>query len=133
MDPNIWGSHAWLFLHTVTLNYPDEPTRFDKENYKHFFENLGHVIPCEVCKDHYKQNIRKYPIQLDSKESLTKWLHHIHNLVNIKNGKDEFKYDDFIKKYSNLYSGNNTQKVFLLILFIIVCITLFYLYKNYKK
>ena len=133
MDPNIWGSHAWLFLHTVTLNYPDEPTRFDKENYKHFFENLGHVIPCDVCKNHYKQNIRKYPIQLDSKESLTKWLHHIHNLVNIKNGKDEFKYDDFIKKYSNLYSGNNPQKVFLLILFIIVCIALFYLYKNYKK
>ena len=133
MDPNIWGSHAWLFLHTVTLNYPDEPTRFDKENYKHFFENLGHVIPCEVCKSHYKQNIRKYPIQLDSKESLTKWLHHIHNLVNIKNGKDEFKYDDLIKKYSDLYSDNNPQKVSLLILFIIVCVTVYYLYKNYKK
>ena len=70
MDPNIWGSQAWLFLHTITLNYPDNPSKFDKENFKNFFENLSHVIPCDVCKDHYKQNIRKYPIQLDSKESL---------------------------------------------------------------
>ena len=133
MDPNIWGSHAWLFLHTVTLNYPDEPTRFDKENYKQFFESLGHVIPCEVCKNHYKQNIRKYPIQLDSKESLTKWLHKIHNLVNIKNNKDEFTYDNFIKKYSELYSGNNIKQIIQLIIIIIVGIALFYVYKKYKK
>ena len=133
MDPNIWGNHAWLFLHTITLNYPDEPNRFDKENYKHFFENLSHVIPCEVCKGHYKQNIKKHPIQLDSKESLTKWLHKIHNLVNVKNGKDEFPYDDFIKKYGNLYSDNNNKKMFLLILIFITAIILFYIYKKYKK
>lgn len=131
MDPNIWGSHAWLFLHTITLNYPEDPTKFDKENYKNFFENLSHVIPCDVCMGHYKQNIRKHPIQLDSKESLAKWLHKIHNLVNVKNNKDEFEYEEFIKKYSNLYSGDtNMKKILMMILIIIIGFILFYFYKK---
>ena len=131
MDPNIWGSHAWLFLHTITLNYPENPTKFDKEHYKNFFENLSHVIPCDVCRDHYKQNIRKHPIQLESKESLAKWLHNIHNLVNVKNNKDEFEYEEFIKKYSNLYSGDtNMDKILMMILIIIIGFILFYFYKK---
>ena len=130
MDPNIWGNHAWLFLHTITLNYPDHPTKFDKEYYKQFFESLSHVIPCDVCKSHYKQNIRKNPIQLDSKETLTKWLYKIHNLVNIKNGKDEFSYDKFIKKYSDLYSNNNIQKTLIFFSIAIICLILFHFYKK---
>ena len=33
MNPNIWGESAWLFLHTITLNYPENPTFLDKHNY----------------------------------------------------------------------------------------------------
>ena len=130
MEPKVWGSHAWIFLHTITLNYPDEPTKFDKENYKNFFENLSHVIPCEVCKDHYKQNIKKYPIQLESKETLTRWLHKIHNIVNIKNGVEEFSYDEFIKKYSNMYSNNSKTKLLIPILIITLCLVFLYIYKK---
>jgi hypothetical protein len=89
------------------------------------------VIPCDVWRAHYKKNIRKYPIQLESKESLTKWLHMIHNLVNVKNNKDELPYEEFIKNYSNLYSGNtNTKKLLLLSLIIIICLISFYFYKK---
>ena len=133
MEPNIWGSHAWLFLHTITLNYPDKPTKYDKDNYKDFFESLSHVIPCEVCKSHYKQNIKKYPIQLDSKESLTRWLHMIHNIVNVKTGKDEYPYGDFIEKYSNLYpqsDGDNNTKLLIITLIIIISAISFYFYNK---
>ena len=130
MDANIWGSHAWLFLHTITLHYPDNPTEFDKEKYKKFFESLSHVIPCDICKSHYKQNIKKYPIQLESKETLTRWLHKIHNIVNVKNGIEEFSYDEFIKKYSDMYSNNSKTKLLIPILIIILCLVLFYIYKK---
>jgi FAD-linked sulfhydryl oxidase len=132
MDANIWGSHAWLFLHTVTLNYPENPNEFDKKHYKDFFESLSHVIPCEVCKNHYKKNIKKYPIKLESRESLTRWLHKIHNLVNIKNGKEEYPYDKFIEKYSELYSTNKGSKTIFMILIIILIGLGFYFYKNKK-
>ena len=130
MEPKIWGNHAWLFLHTITLHYPDNPTEFDKEKYKKFFESLSHVIPCDICKSHYKQNIKKYPIQLESKETLTRWLHKIHNIVNVKNGIEEFSYDEFIKKYSDMYSNNSKTKLLIPILIIILCLVLFYIYKK---
>ena len=37
MDPKIWGPPGWLFLHTITFNYPTNPTEEDKKYYKNFF------------------------------------------------------------------------------------------------
>ena len=41
MDPNVWGPPAWLFLHSVTLNYPKNPTPQDQEDYRIFFDSLN--------------------------------------------------------------------------------------------
>ena len=46
MDPEIWGPSAWIFLHTITLNYPNNPTIYDKQNYKNFL--LIYIIFCLV-------------------------------------------------------------------------------------
>ena len=40
MKPEVWGPHAWIFLHSITFNYPDNPTDDEKKHYKNFFENL---------------------------------------------------------------------------------------------
>ena len=36
MNPKIWGPHAWVFLHTITLNFPENPTPEQKKYYKDF-------------------------------------------------------------------------------------------------
>ena len=121
MNPKVWGSSAWLFLHTITLDYPDEPTKEDKEKYREFFISLSYVIPCETCKEHYLETIRKFPINLESKETLTKWLHNIHNQVNLRNNKEIYSYEDFIEHYSRLYdnsTSNDTQRIIYIIIFI---------------
>ena len=121
MNPKVWGSSAWLFLHTITLDYPDEPTKEDKEKYREFFISLSYVIPWETCKEHYLETIRKFPINLESKETLTKWLHNIHNQVNLRNNKEIYSYEDFIEHYSRLYdnsTSNDTQRIIYIIIFI---------------
>ena len=30
LGPDVWGPHAWKFLHFVSLGYPDYPTNEDK-------------------------------------------------------------------------------------------------------
>ena len=84
MDPEIWGSHAWIFLHTITLNYPKNPTLYDKKIYKNFFENLDKILPCTWCAHNYRIHMNKYPIQnyLGTKKNLVKWLIIMHNEVN---------------------------------------------------
>ena len=37
MKKNFWGPSGWLFLHSVTFQYPDNPSDEDKYNYKVFF------------------------------------------------------------------------------------------------
>tara|TARA_B100002051_G_C16727933_1_gene636398 strand:+ start:383 stop:769 length:387 start_codon:yes stop_codon:yes gene_type:complete len=128
MEPNIWGPQAWTFLHSITLNYPETPTIQDKQNHKVFFESLQHVIPCPNCKKHYKQNLIKFPIQLDSKNDFIQWLVNIHNEVNKKNKKRIWSVKEVKKKYKKMYDKTDYTNYYLLILFII-CI-LFYFYYN---
>lgn len=132
MQPDVWGPPAWTFLHTITLNYPENPTIKEKENYSTFFNLLTEILPCDRCKAHYKKNIKEYPIKLDSKEELTKWLFDIHNKVNESNGKEIYDYDDFIEKYSEMYNPNEKRRYLLYMIIITILILIFFLYKAFN-
>jgi hypothetical protein len=43
MLTTVWGPPMWHFLHTMSFNYPVEPTPDDKKYYKNFIYNLRHV------------------------------------------------------------------------------------------
>ena len=149
MDPDIWGPHAWMFLHSVTLAYPENPTDIDKTNFEMFFNSLQPVIPCKKCSDNYKIHIEQDPISnhLNNKENLVKWLINLHNKVNRLNGKKDYTYEEAINHYKSLYSLskndllsddtiiNKTDNNYLLYMFIILIILLvgYYSYKYYKN
>jgi len=101
MNPKFWGPGAWIFLHSITMNYPKEPTEEDKQVYFNFFKNLEHVIPCEKCGYHYSINLQKYPIQqaLESRDLFIRWLIQVHNEVNKETGKREYSYEEVIEEY----------------------------------
>jgi hypothetical protein len=113
MNQNIWGSHLWFSLHTITLNYPLKPTNDDKENYKSFFISLKNVIPCSVCKKNYKRHLNEHPIDnhLNSRKELVYWLIDIHNMVNGEIGKKILSYDTVLKKYENVYHKKNILNI----------------------
>ena len=101
-----WGPYGWKFMHMVALGYPINPTEEEKQNYKTFFTVLGDVLPCQMCADHYKENLIKFPLTdyiLSSTDSLLKWTIDLHNHVNISIGKKIINYDDAIKLIKNNY------------------------------
>ena len=131
---NIWGPPAWTFLHTVTFNYPENPTEDDKRNFYNFFDSLQHVLPCEKCKGHYKQNIQKYNLKnnLGSRQELVKWLIDLHNDINKDNGKPVWSYSEVYNKYQNMYkSGSLMNKVLIFVILCIVLILIFFLFNIY--
>ena len=129
---NVWGPSAWTFLHTLTFNYPDNPTNQDKQHYFNFFNSLKHVLPCEKCKKHYKENYINLKNNLNSKDDLVNWLIDIHNEVNKKNGKIIWSYSDVYNKYQNMYNISNTINNFLILFIIlIVFIFIFFLFNIY--
>ena len=110
MNPEVWGPHGWIFLHTITFNYPNFPTNTEIKQYKNFFTSLKFVLPCDACKHHYTQNLKRYPLNdtvLSSRENLMKWLLNIHNSVNKMNNKKIYTYKEFIDHYNKLYTVDN--------------------------
>ena len=129
---NIWGPPAWTFLHTITFNYPHNPSDQDKQNYFTFFDSLKHVLPCDKCKKHYKDNSRDLKDNLNSRDDLVKWLIDIHNDVNIKNNKPVWSYADVYNKYQDMYNPPNTiNNILIFFIISIVLIFLFFLFNIY--
>ena len=136
MNNNIWGPSAWLFLHSVTFQYPEEPTMEDKENYKQFFNSLQNILPCPKCRDHYQKNIQDLPIQLNSRDELIQWLINIHNNVNKSNNKDILSYEDVKKIYLNSYNYSiekdesvKSNMTFILAIILVILIIYYFLKK----
>ena len=131
MHPKIWGPGGWLFLHSITLNYPENPTENDKMYHKNFFLNLQNVLPCPNCAKHYSLNLTKFPIEpaLENKELFVKWLIDIHNEVNKKNFKRIYTYDEVIQKYDSLYNGSNMINNILIV--IVLGLLFYFIYREY--
>ena len=129
MNNYIWGPKAWFFLHTITFNYPENPTKNDKLNYKNFFKSLQYVLPCKVCKKNYINHINEFPIDdfLNSKDDIVKWLINIHNEVNKILKKPIINYEDVIEYYNNIYNNNNYNIIYIVIILILIIIILYIL------
>lgn len=112
MLPDIWGKCAWNFLHLITLDYPNNPTEKDKQNYTIFFNSLQYVLPCEKCRHNMKNHLKKYPLTdniLSSREGLIKWCIDLHNIVNHYTGKPMLTYQQAIEKINELLYPQKPQ------------------------
>jgi hypothetical protein len=103
MNQKIWGPGLWLFLHTLTFNYPVKPSKTDKMRMERFFYSVGDVLPCKYCRDNYKKHLKTYPIKLDSKREFIRWLIDIHNEVNIQQNKQVVNESDVFDTYERIY------------------------------
>lgn len=109
MEPEIWGKHAWIFLHSITMTYPENPSNEDKKTYKNFFESLDKVLPCIICRINYRKHINNVPIDnfLHSRRSIVEWLINIHNQTNTMLNKPTIEYDEVINNFKKLYKKDN--------------------------
>jgi FAD-linked sulfhydryl oxidase len=112
MNPEVWGPHLWFVLHTLSFNYPYEPTEDDKKKMINFIHALSEIIPCGKCQRHFKQNLEKLPIEqhLENKKQFVEWVIQMHNFVNEANGKRIYSYDEVIQLYLNYYMKNQYKK-----------------------
>jgi len=134
MNPKFWGPHAWIFLHSITFNYPKEPTENDKKIYVSFFKDLGNIIPCEKCAYHYRRHLEEYPIEeaLETRETMVQWLISIHNEVNKELGKPLYTYDQVIEEYKyKMFRLERDETMVYKLIIVVLVILVGYLY--YKK
>jgi hypothetical protein len=108
MLTSVWGPSLWHSLHTMSFNYPIKPTPEQKKNYYDFFFNLKNVLPCKYCRDNYEENLKKLPLTpkvLKNRESFSKWLYNMHELINTNlNKTSNLTYEDVKERYEHFRS-----------------------------
>ena len=104
LPPTVWGPFFWHTMHIVAIGYSKHPTYTDKNCAKEFFESLVFLIPCSICREHYKEHLTNKPITpfLDSREDLLKWTIDIHNKVNKLLNKSQWTEAEVIRYYERL-------------------------------
>lgn len=109
LDPKIWGPHYWFTLHTIAITYPTHPNDIVKKKYYDFIQNLPLFIPNPEIGNELTEYLDKFPVTpyLDSRMSFMKWVHFLHNKINMKLGYEIIDFDESIKTYYDTYKPKN--------------------------
>ncbi len=104
LPPEVWGPIFWSTFHLVSMAYPDTPTYPEKRAAKEFFNSMTHLLPCPVCREHYREILAAMPVDswLDDRKSLTEWVWTLHNRVNTRLGKPEITQAEFMERYKEM-------------------------------
>jgi hypothetical protein len=111
LDPKIWGSHYWFFLHTIALSYPNHPNAVTKKKYYDLIQNFSLFMPVEAISSDFSKMLDEYPITpyLDNRESFARWTWFIHNKINEKLEKPKITLDEFYRTYYDHYKPKEVK------------------------
>ena len=114
MLTTVWGPSMWHYLHTMSFNYPVNPTEDDKKHYKEFIINLQYVLPCKYCRQNLTNNLKIFPLKscyMKDRESFSKYIYKLHEMVNKLLGKKSgLSYCDVRERYEHFRSRCTDEK-----------------------
>ena len=104
----VWGPSMWHYLHTMSFNYPVEPTCEDKRHYQAFILNLQYVLPCGKCRKNLKKNFKKLPLtwkQMESRNTFSRYIYDLHEVINtMLKKKSGLSYETIKERYEHFRS-----------------------------
>ena len=108
MLTSVWGPSMWHYLHTMSFNYPVNPTESDKKHYRDFILNLEYVLPCGKCRKNLKKNFKRLPLTMQdmkSRETFSKYVYNLHELINkMLKKKSNLTYEEVRERYEHFRS-----------------------------
>jgi hypothetical protein len=111
LDAIVWGPHYWFFLHTATMTYPLHPNDGVKKKYYDFIQNLPLFIPNASMAKSFQEMLDTFPVSpyLDTRDSLTRWMHFIHNKMNKRLGQRQISMTKFYEDYHDKYKPRDVK------------------------
>ena len=85
MLTTVWGPSMWHYLHTMSFNYPVNPSADDKKHYRDFIISLQYVLPCKYFRINLTKNFKVFPLRsedMKNRESFSRYVYKLHELVN---------------------------------------------------
>lgn len=105
MLTSVWGPSLWHYLHTMSFNYPINPTEVQKKNYRQFIMSLKYVLPCKYCRMNLRKNLKAVPLTetvLKNRDNFSKWMYDLHEHINtMLNKKSGLSFEDVRERYEH--------------------------------
>ena len=105
MLTTVWGPPLWHYLHTMSFNYPVNPTIEDKKHYREFICSLKYVLPCGKCRKNFYKNLKDVPLNahaMKNRANFSKWVYRLHEHINkMLNKNSGLTYDDVRERYEH--------------------------------
>ena len=90
MLTSVWGPSMWHYLHTMSFNYPVNPTLKEKCHYMKFVKSLKYTLPCKYCRKNLRTNFKSMPLtmkEMKNRDTFSRYIYGLHELVNKMLGK----------------------------------------------
>jgi hypothetical protein len=114
MLTSVWGPPMWHYLHTMSFNYPIDPTPEDKKHYRDFIINLQYVLPCKYCRMNLTNNFKKKPLQMcnmASRDTFSRYVYELHEIVNkMLHKTSHLSYCEVRERYEHFRSRCTEEK-----------------------
>ena len=114
MLTTVWGPSLWHFLHTMSFNYPIQPTSEQKKHYMQFILNMKYTLPCKYCRINLIKNFKDLPIKMSTmknRETFSKYIYNLHEHVNkMLCKKSNLTYEQVRERYEH-FRARCTKKV----------------------
>jgi len=108
MLTSVWGPSMWHYLHTMSFNYPVNPSCIEKERYRNFILSLKYVLPCGKCRKNLCKNFQKLPLKMSnmkSRATFSKYIYDLHELINtMLHKKSGLSYEQIKERYEHFRS-----------------------------
>lgn len=103
MKKAIWGPCTWKVLHVLTIKIKDTVFEKEKDGLLQLIHSICANLPCPQCSSHAVGLIQKYKLKyVKTKAQLIQLIYKLHNEVNKRTKKKEYKYEDVIPTYTAL-------------------------------
>ena len=114
MMTTIWGPGLWHALHTISFNYPINPSAKDKKHYRDFILQLKYVLPCGKCRENLLKNFKKLPLtykKMESRDSFSKYIYDLHELINkMLHKTSNLSYNEVRDRYEDFRARCKSEK-----------------------
>jgi len=102
---SVWGPAIWHSLHTISFNYPVNPSIEEKKHYRDYVLSLQNVLPCGACRKNLKTNLQHLPLTMNdmkSRDTFSKYIYNLHEVVNrMLKKKSNLTYCDVRERYEH--------------------------------
>lgn len=86
------GRSTWALLHTITANYPSQPSVTQQTETRQFLGLFSKIYPCWSCAEDFRNwmDEKGNAPRVSSRDEFGRWMCEAHNAVNVKLGKKSF-------------------------------------------